>query len=224
MDQNSVAVFGTLFGVIATAVATTALWHVTRILARETKRMADAAAQPQIVATIVPNLWSTIHLDINVENTGNATAFDIEVAFDPPLTNGEARGGDIPIPFQRISLLKPGQSLTSYLSEVGDYLEQSFEVSVSWRLSPNASETQRLAYWINMSDYRGVSYLGERDPNVQIAEQLKKIRDDWRAVANGSRKLKSDIYSSRDRDRESRIIEERMAARRRPVADSENNT
>ncbi|WP_053059075.1 hypothetical protein [Croceicoccus naphthovorans] len=108
MDQNTFAVFGTLFGTLATALATFALWRVTRVLAVETKRMADAAMQPQVVATIVPNPWSTIHLDITVENTGNATAFDIEVGFDPPLSNGEAREGKS-LPLQRISVLKPGQ-------------------------------------------------------------------------------------------------------------------
>jgi len=83
--------------------------------------MADAAAQPQVVANIVPNQWSVIHLDLAVENTGNATAFDIEISFEPPLENGQARGEKIGLPFRRISVLKPGQTLQSYLSDVGDY-------------------------------------------------------------------------------------------------------
>ncbi|MCP5396859.1 MAG: hypothetical protein H6918_09025 [Sphingomonadaceae bacterium] len=210
MDQNSLAVFGTLFGTLATALATFALWRVTRVLAVETKRMADASSQPQVVATIVPNPWSTIHLDINVENTGNATAFDVEISFDPPLTNGEARGDGMPIPFQRISVLKPGQALNSYLSGVGDYLEQNFEVQISWKLAPNAVQRETLSYWLNMSDYQGVSYLGSRDPNVQIAEQVKKLREDWRYVASGARKTKVDVFTSDDRQREQDILQERF--------------
>ena len=114
--------------------------------------------------------------------------------------------------------------MTSYLSEVGNYLDQSFEVSVSWKFSPNSAKVERLTYWINMSEYKGVSYLGSRDPNVQIAEQLKKFRDDWRSVANGSRKVKTDIFTSSDRDRESRIIQEHLGARRVAASDSENGT
>jgi len=210
MDQNILAAFGTLFGTIATAIATIALWRATRVLAVETKRMADASAQPQVVATIVPNLWSTIHLDINVENTGNATAFDIELSFNPPLVNGEARGDNMPIPLQRISLLKPGQSLNSYLSGVGDYLEKNFEVTASWKISPNAVERETLSFWLNMADYKGVSYLGSRDPSVQIAEQLKNLREDWKSVASGFRKVKADVFTSADRKREDAMLQERF--------------
>lgn len=214
MDQNSIATFGTLFGTLATAIATFALWRVTRVLAVETKRMADASAQPQVVANVVPNQWSTIHLDINVENTGNATAFDIEITFDPPLENGEARQSDLPIPFQRISLLKPGQQMTSYLSDVGDYLDKNFNVQITWKLRPNADHREILSYWLNMSDYKGVSYLGSRDPSVQIADQIKKLRDDWKRVANGSKKVRSDVFTSADRQREKEILEERYKRER----------
>ncbi|WP_198152688.1 hypothetical protein [Tsuneonella dongtanensis] len=176
--------------------------------------MADASAQPQVVATIVPNMWSTIHLDIEVSNTGNATAFDVEVSFDPPLENGEARMGETPIPFQRISVLKPGQSLRSYLSDVGNYLDKSFTVSAKWKLHPDDVEYQTLGYWLNMGDYKGVSYLGARDPLTQLADQVKKLREDWRRVASGSSKLKADVYSSADRERERAALEERWSRER----------
>lgn len=222
MDQNVIATYGTLLGTLATAIATFALWRVTGVLAVETRRMADASAQPQVVANIVPNLWTTIHLDINVENTGNATAFDIEISFDPPLENGEARTGDTPIPFQRISLLKPGQSMTSYLSDVGDYLDRSFEVRVSWKLKPDAHDRQYLSYWLNMSDYKGVSYLGSRDPNIQIAEQIKKLRDDWKNIASGFKKVRADVFTTEDRQREEEIFKERFERERAATPLSEN--
>jgi hypothetical protein len=182
---------------------------VTRILAIETKRMADVAAHPQVVANIVPNQWSTIHFDINVTNTGNATAYDIEVRFDPPLTSGEARESQ-PIPFQKISVLKPGQSMTSYLSGVGDYLEKSFEVAVTWKLSPGAAVSDGLTYTLNMADYQGVSYLGVRDPLVQLAEQVKNLREDWRYVASGSKRLKAETFDASDRKSERDALEERF--------------
>jgi len=197
---SMIATYGTLLASIVTAVATFFLWRVTGILAVETKRMADSGS-PQVVANIVPNQWSTIHLDINVENTGNATAFAIEVVFDPPLENGEARNDDRPIPFQTISLLKPGQALKSYLSDVGDYLEKSFTVTISWQLHPSSNVRETLSYSLNMKDFKGVSYLGARDPIVQVAEQIKKLREDWQYVASGSRKIASDVYDAADRQR-----------------------
>ena len=209
MNQENFAVFGTLFGTIATAMATFALWRTTRFLAVETKRLADASSQPQVVATIVPNIWSTIHLDIAVENTGNATAFDIELSFNPPLSNDREIGDDDTIPLQKISLLKPGQSISSYLDGVGDYLEKNFEVTASWKRSPTSIERETLTFWLNMADFKGVSYLGARDPRVQIAEQLKELREDWRNVASGTRKIKSEIYDSTDRQRERDAIDKR---------------
>lgn len=217
MDQQTFAVFGTLFGTLATAIATVALWRATRVLAVETKRMADASSEPQVVATIVPNIWSTIHLDINVENTGNATAFDIELIFDPPLINDGEIAENEPVPLQKISLLKPGQSMNSYLNDVGDYLDKNFKVTSSWSRSPKSDVRESLTFWLNMADYKGISYLGGRDPNVQIAEQLKKLREDWRYVASGSRKLKSDIYDAADRQRENEAISERYARNRNPT-------
>ena len=115
----------------------------------------------------------------------------------------------MPIPFQRISVIKPGQSLTSYLSGVSDYLEKSFTVAIKWKLHPDDHEKQSLSYWLNMGDYKGVSYLGSRDPLTQLSDQVKKLREDWKSVAQGSRKLKADVFTSTDRQRESAFLEER---------------
>jgi hypothetical protein len=221
--MDSLLTWGTLVAAVSTALATFFLWRVTKLLAVETKRMADAAAQPQVVAVITPNQWSTIHLDIEVANTGNATAFDIEIVFDPPLENGEARRDEMPVPFQRISLLKPAQSLRSYLSDVGDYLEKRFTVIVSWKLHPASSTRETMVYELNMADYAGVSYLGERDPLIQIASQIKKLREDWRYVASGSRKVKTDNYDAADRQREHELIEKR-SAREPTSADGEDRS
>jgi hypothetical protein len=53
-----------------------------------------------------------------------------------------------------------------------------------------------------MGDYADFGHLGARTPFVQMAEQLQKIREDWRYVASGSRHLKADTYSGEDREKE----------------------
>jgi hypothetical protein len=212
---QSIATWGTLAGTIATAIATVFLWRVTRILAVETKRMADAAAQPQVVVNIVPNQWSIIHLDIVVENTGNATAFDIDVIFDPPLENGKSDDKKKAIPFQKISVLKPGQALQSYLRGVDDYLSKSFEVTVRWKLHPASDEYQTLAYTLNMKDYEGVVFLGDRNPMVRIAQEVKKMREDWQHIASGFRRIKVETFDTADRDEEQRDLEDRFGRNRK---------
>lgn len=212
--------WGTLTAAIATAIATFFLWRVTKILAVETKRMADASAQPQVVANITLNKWAMNHVDLEIENTGNATAFEIEVVFDPPLENDEDRvDGDYVIPFQRISVLKPGQSLSSYLAESAPLLDKSYTVTTSWKLLPDALGRQSLSYSLHMSDYKGMSRLGAADLAIQIAEQVKKIREDWQSVASGQRKLKTDIFTDAERHRERKMLDERygrVPARSKP--------
>lgn len=127
--------FGGLLGTLVTAVATLFLWRVTKLLAVETKRMAEASAQPHVVATLDPNRWSMRHFDLKVDNTGNATAYDIKVDFTPPLINGEGRAGGMAVPFENISLLKPGQGVSSYLAEYPLVRKQVYSVRVSWRRS-----------------------------------------------------------------------------------------
>lgn len=41
--------------------------------------MVDASAQPHIVVTLEPNPWAAFYFDINIANTGNAPAYNVEV-------------------------------------------------------------------------------------------------------------------------------------------------
>jgi hypothetical protein len=196
---QQVSTWATLAGTLATAIATIFLWRVTRVLAVETKRMADASARPQIVANIIMNQWAMNHVDLTIENTGNATAFDIVVEFDPPLENGKARSDGRAVPFQNISVLKPGQSLTSYLSESAPMMDSEYRVKTSWKVTPESAERQTLSYDFRMKDYAGLSRLGAASPAIQVAQELKKIRDDWRSIATGQKKIQADTYSEADR-------------------------
>jgi hypothetical protein len=45
--------------------------------------MVDASGQPHVVVTLEPNPWVAFYFDINIANTGNAPAYNIEVLFDP---------------------------------------------------------------------------------------------------------------------------------------------
>ena len=201
--------FGGLLGTLVTAVATLFLWRVTKLLAVETKRMAEASAQPHVVATLDPNRWSMRHFDLKVDNTGNATAYDIKVDFTPPLINGEGRAGGMAVPFENISLLKPGQGVSSYLAEYPLVRKQVYSVRVSWRRSFADSTREENTYTINMADHQDVSDLGG-DPMVKIANDLAKIREDLRSLAQGSKRLKIDAHTAGDR-----LHERRVAARQR---------
>lgn len=188
----------TVVAALVTAVATVFLWRVTRVLAVETKRMADASAQPQVVVSIEPNQWTTMYADIIVANTGNAAAFDIVVNFDPPVERDETQA-ERPFPLERVSLLRPGQQITSFLSSFEPVINRAYTVTVSWKRDPQGNERESLSYQLDMSEFDGRGHLGAVNALNQIADEVKKMREDWRPVAQGSRKLSADVFSSGDR-------------------------
>lgn len=197
--MDAIAVVSAI-GAAVTAGATIMLWRVTSVLARETKRLSEATSQPQVVVTIESNRWSFIHADLVIANTGNATAFDVKISFEPALPlNHEGTGGPHEAPFQAISALRPSQQLSSWVGRMHDLIELRFTVSISWRKSPTA-EVESYTYVLNMADYQNMRRLGSGDPLVQIADQIKKVQEDFHKFSTGWNKLKVDLYTSDDRD------------------------
>jgi hypothetical protein len=194
---------GGLLGTIATAVATFFLWRVTLVLARETTRMAEASAQPHVVLTLSPNRWSARHFDILIDNTGNATAYDIQVSVNPPLQNGENRNDDAKIPFGTVSILKPGTGLRSYISDYANLKGKDFKVTISWRRKSSDTVREENTYTLSMSDHDGVSWLGN-DPAVDVAQHLKKIERDLASLSK--KHIQVDVYSALDRLKEKRAL------------------
>lgn len=201
----AIAIVGAI-GTLVTAVATFFLWRVTKALAQETTRMAEVSAQPHVVATLSPNRWSMIHFDLNVDNTGNATAYDVILAFDPPLDSGEGRGAAFEVPFQKISVLKPGQGLSSYLCEYNLLDGKNFRVSISWKRDAAREERQHNEYTLRIADHDGTSRLGD-EPLLEIAKHIGKLEASLSPVARGARRAEIDVFTSLDRLRERRTLE-----------------
>jgi hypothetical protein len=202
-------------GVIVTAFATVALFAVTWVLARETRWLANLTSQPQVVASIQSNPWGGGFADLHVQNTGNATAFDIEIAFDPPLAIEDPVDPGDPAPFQKISLLKPGQALDSYLAPFPNIIDDNYTVTITWKRHPSHNARETLSYTIRVADVRGVSHLGSRDPVIQIADDIRKLREDFRKVATGSHKPKVDVVTSADHRRMRAERQRELEERRR---------
>ncbi|HAV7727623.1 TPA: hypothetical protein JLP38_004821 [Escherichia coli] len=169
--------------------------------------MVDASAQPHIVVTLEPNPWAAFYFDINIANTGNAPAYNVEVVFDPPLVNAEHREKS-EIPFSKVSVLKNGQSLTSNLCKYEQIKDQIYNINISWASKPKSNDRETNEYVYDMATFEGISYLGARSPLTQIAEQIKGIREDWKPIAQGAKKVKADVYTSSDRNEERTYLQE----------------
>lgn len=201
--MSSAVPFVTMFATIVLAL-------LTAVLAWATMRLARASSQPQVTATIQPNLWSMVHCDLIVENSGNAPAYDIVVGIDPEPIQADERGEN-GIPLKNISVLRPGQSMKSFLSDTESIIDQEFKVEVSWKRHPRDRKADMITY--NHRLPKGVSRLGAWSPEIQTAESLKKLREDWQHVARGQQMLKVDGYGSGDRKRERQEIEQLRARR-----------
>lgn len=152
-----------------------------------------------VVASLEQNQWSMNDFDLVVENTGNAPAFDIQVIFDPPLPRHDFFNEADASPFNRLSLLRPGQLLKSTLADYEKLKDAAFTVDVSWRRAPSRSKREQLSYSFDLAGYQNFVRLGEESPPVQIAKELKKVQEEWTKVAKGQRRLKIDAYSEEDR-------------------------
>lgn len=216
--DSAIATLSNLSGLI-TAFATLALAVLTLVLARATKAMAQATSTANVIASLEPNQWSLMHIDLVVQNTGNAPAFDISVKFDPPLEREKAAAG-LPLPFANISLLRPGQSIGTFVNEFASFNGRVYSVEVCWRSKANSRKLETNRYQIDLSNLGSVIRLGAANPQVQVAEQIKKLREDWKNVAAGTQKLKVDAYSQRDRDRKSAEEKKMIEEHRRLIQQS----
>ncbi|KYR88822.1 hypothetical protein, partial [Escherichia coli] len=143
-------------------------------------------------------------------------AYNVEVVFDPPLVNAEHREKS-EIPFSKVSVLKNGQSLTSNLCKYEQIKDQIYNINISWASKPKSNDRETNEYVYDMATFEGISYLGARSPLTQIAEQIKGIREDWKPIAQGAKKVKADVYTSSDRNEERTYLQEQhdLAIKRR---------
>lgn len=155
---------------VVTAFATIVLCWVTAVLAKETKAMADRTSEPHVVVTLEPSRWALHFFDMHIMNAGNAAAYGIEISFDPPLPEPDR---DNWAAVEKVSVLRPGQDVTSSIGGFERLRDQNYAVTVKWRRKADgASEINR--YNLSMSDYKHFNQLGG-DPIVKISRTLERI-------------------------------------------------
>lgn len=194
----------TIISTIVTATATVFLWKFTRVLAIETKNLAEATQQPQVVANLELNKSSNIHWDLIISNTGNSTAFDITITFDPPLSRDQPHQ-DREIPLQHVSLLRPNQMVSSYLCKFASLKGNNYRVNIEWRRSPEQPYRDRLSYIIKMTDIEGSIYIGPRDPLIQISRELKKMEETITKIRLSG--IDVNVFTVKDRNKEREDLE-----------------
>lgn len=175
--SNPANIMGTaqVAAAFVTAIATIALWRVTRVLATETASLAKMTARPFVICYMRSSNSSPTAMELSIENTGNATAFDIKLKVTPavprpdPLAIVEADATTF-----EVSLLPPGKDLPIQGVLSTDAHDLKFFAEVSWSLMPQSIERDSLSYQFRAADgFRA----GWRVKGLhEIAEQLEKMR------------------------------------------------
>ena len=91
-------------------------------------------------------------------------------------------------------------------------------MTISWTLMPNSKRRETLVYDLAITDYDDVTQLGASSPFVQMAEQLKKLREDWQYIAKGSRKVSVNSFTRADREAERAAVDARYGRGIQPEA------
>ncbi|MCT7004260.1 hypothetical protein M1709_21915, partial [Salmonella enterica subsp. enterica serovar Carrau] len=60
----------------------------------------------------------------------------------------------------------------------------------------------------DMASFSGISQLGAKNPMTVISQQIKEIREDWKHIAKGKRRIQTDIYDAKDRGNEKKLRDE----------------
>ena len=212
--------YATLIAAGVTAFGTIVLALLTFVLAKHTKRANEISSSPIVVVTMTPNMWGVNHIDIEVENVGEATAFDIEIDYEPELVAWSSNE-DRKVPYTKVAVLKPGQLLRASLDKYDNYADTEYKAKLSWARKPMSKKRETIEHTLTVKDIAEATYLGSRDATVQIAEQVKKIREDWKNIANGYNRLNSDVYTQADRTAEN---EARRQSLERQLAKRQQNS
>ncbi|MBR2572864.1 MAG: hypothetical protein IKE14_00910 [Loktanella sp.] len=166
--------FAQLLAAFVTAIATFALWRVTRVLAVETKTLAAMTSRPFVVCSLESSGASAIALNLTLRNTGNATAFDVKLQLSPALKKPNGTENHDPNTAWNISLLPPGQALTTQGVMGPEVHDTVYSANVSWASLPGASVRESLSYKFEPKDgFRG-GFVTKGAHH--IAEELEKLR------------------------------------------------
>lgn len=203
MNDAALIAWSTVAATTVTAIATGVLAWFTWAMARATRAMADQTNSPHVNVSFEPSRWSLIHIDMVIENTGSGTAYDVRLQFTPPLHRDKGEREQKALEFPDIALLKPGQRIANFIGNFNSYANEQYTVSISWARQPGGAIRQAWIQNVDLFAYREVHVLGSGDPSVVIANETKKLREAIQALA-GNKRLKVDVFSSSDREKDRR--------------------
>lgn len=217
-----------------TAIASVVIAMLTIVLAKETwelrliqlsqiDQIRKDSIKPSISLFLKSTPFAINLIDVHIKNNGTGTAQNIKFTFKNANEDVQdvfmyllEKLNKLVILDKGISSLGAGEHRTSFVfsfielhEKFGDKaLECITEVNLTFE--DIEGEKYSSKSFFNFTEYKGISTIGDGDPLYKISSNLEKIQKDIGYFSSGFHKLKTDIYTNEDRERENEIRENQI--------------
>ena len=206
LNKNSGA-FTVIFTVVV-AIATVVYAVLTWKLVKETGLMRQAQTEPRIEITL-KSLEIAIHIvRIHVRNIGMGPALNVKLT--PRVMSGGDSAKNLIAEFTQTNFFKtgiayfgPSEERVSHYTQMTEDFDGKLASVIAFDIEYEgvAGIQYKKILSIDMSEYKGTYQLGK--PHLySIAQSLEAIQKDVAHITSGFKRVKTDVYTSKDREEE----------------------
>lgn len=221
-----VSALATVCIALLTIVLAKETWELRRVQLSQIEQIRKDSIKPSVSLYLKHSPVSFNFMDVHVINSGVGTAQNIKFKFMNKSKNAQdvydylqGQFGKLVILSNGISSLGAGEKRTSYVFSFIELrnkfgpksLEYLAEVDIEFQ--DIEGKTYTSVSYFNFSEYTGISKLGS-DPVHKISSTLEKIQKEIGHFASGFKKLRTDIYTSSDRQKEKEEMEKQIEQRK----------
>ncbi|AGS40139.1 hypothetical protein CYCME_1824 [Cycloclasticus zancles 78-ME] len=196
-------------------------WALRQVQLSQIEQIRKDSIKPNVDIYLKSSHAGFNFMDVYIINNGFGVAQNIKFNFANKNSQAEDVFQELNKKYEKLSMLANGISslgagdkrssfIFSFIelhASFGDRaLEYQSEVDIRYQDNEGKDYVSR-AYF-NFSEYKGITELGDGDPLRKISRILEKIQKDIGHFSSGFKKLKADIYTSDDREREREEWEE----------------
>jgi hypothetical protein len=214
---------------VLTIVLAKETWELRRLQITQIEQIRRDAIKPSIAVVLKASSVGISFMNVHVANNGSGLAQNIRFFFSNQ--NPDAQDvfdyiseqiEGIAFMSDGISSMAPGQELSSFFLNFID-LNGKFPEDHAF----NFHCTVRICYadlegtefesntTIRFAELKGISKLGT-DPTKKLADSVEKIQKDMHSIMVGLKRIRTDVYTSDDREKERQELEQDRAAMNAP--------
>jgi hypothetical protein len=218
LNTNSGALTVVFTGIVTLATAVYA--GLTWALVSETRRMRQVQTEPKIEITL-RTVAEAIHIQrLHVRNIGLGAA--IGIRFRPRVVEGGGGAEALLREFTEtnffasgIGYLGPGEERYSNYTQMSENHDQKIASVLCFDVTYDSAtgRTYAESIFLNMAEQKGNYQLGTPDLH-SIAKSLEQLQKDIHNVLTGFKRIRTDVFSSEDRQAEKQAIQERIERER----------